>query len=402
MRKGFLRKLTEDFSLNILASVLSTGVMQLIVYPSLAKRLTPSDYGVMLTAMGYVSVITLAFGNNLCNARLIQENKYVEKKCIGDFQLLKIVMIIFSIISVFIACLTLNLRFSIVVGVIIATILTVIKSYYLVAYRIKIDYCKNLIANLFIGVGYIIGAIILIRIVEWPWIFSLGCITGIVYIYFSSDIIKEPYKKTPLFWDSFKMVMVLAVGGLIGNATTYLDRFLIYPILGGESVSVYATAAFFSKSINLLLAPITSVLLSYLTAKKLVLNQKKYLQLNLLMGIGGVLFWIISISVGSLITGVLYPTLIESAKEYIPYVSFGIIFSVVGSFSNIVVLAYSHIKWQTILPLIKFVVYVLLGYIMTVRYQLMGLCISIIIINVGMFIITFSIGLISVRRRSKT
>lgn len=393
---GFFKNITKDFFLNILASIFSTGVMQLVVYPCMAQSLSSLDYGTMLTVMGYVNVITLALGNNLCNARLVQQVKYNEKGYIGDFQFLVILMSFISIISIGLCCLAMKVSIGVTMGVTVATVATLVKSYYMVTYRIEVNYIKNLLANIFIGVGYIIGVVILIKFLKWPWVFLFGCLMGLLYIYTSSSIIKEPLKKTPLFWDSFRVTMTLAIGGLVSNATTYLDRFMIYPILGGESVSIYATAAFFAKSLNLLLAPITSVLLSYLTSKRIILNKKKFITLNIAMAVMGGIFWMLTVSFGCLITGILYPTLIGNAYKYIPYVSLGIIVGIVGAFSSVVVLACAPIKWQTILPIIKIIIYFILGYKLISTNGLMGLCFAVIITNMCMFIATFVVGFIAV------
>ena len=255
--RHFFKSITQDFALNIIASLLSTGIMQLVVYPRLAATLSSNEYGIMLTITGYINVIILAFGNNLCNARLIQETRYTKNNLVGDFQLLLVMMSVFTLVSTAICCIFVGIGFWICLELCLMAVVSVVKSYYLVIYRITIDYKKNLLANVAVGLGYVIGSFLLVRIVDWPWIFSLGCLMGILYIACSTPIMQEPFKRTVLFKDSFKAVMVLAIGGLLGNATTYLDRFIIYPVLGGEAVSIYATAAFFSKSLNLVLAPIT-------------------------------------------------------------------------------------------------------------------------------------------------
>ncbi len=73
MRKLFLKSASKDFVLNICASLFSTGIMQVLIYPRLAANLSTNNYGIMMTIMGYVSVITLAFGNNLCSSRSLRD-----------------------------------------------------------------------------------------------------------------------------------------------------------------------------------------------------------------------------------------------------------------------------------------------------------------------------------------
>lgn len=396
---SLISRISKDFLLNILASILSTGIMQLIVYPRLAIELSADEYGIMLTIMGYVSVITLAFGNNLCNSRILQEHIYEENGMKGDFQILVTLMAVLSSIAISICCIKIDISNAILTSIIFMTLVTILKSYYLVVYRIKIDYKKNLLANLFIGLGYVVGALIVIKFMSWPWVFTCGCLFGLCYIWKSTKIMREPFVKTELFGKSSKIVFILAFSGLISNVTTYLDRFMIYPLLGSKMVSVYATAAFFSKSLNLVLAPITTVFLSYLTSKKIVLDQKKYLFLNCGIIVLGMLFWTVAFSVGKNITGYLYPTLIEDAADFIPYASLGITIGIVSSFSSIVVLAYAPVRWQTILPFIRIVLYLTTGYFLIIKRGLLGLCMGIIITNSLVFLITFVVGYFYVKRK---
>ena len=190
---------SKDFILNICASLISTGVMQIILYPALANKLSSSDYGMLLTVMGLINVITLAFGNNLCNARLITREQYEKENLTGDFQILVILMSCIASVLVIIINFYFKLGNGILLGLIAATVLTILKSYYLVIYRLEIDYVKNLKANILICIGYLIGGVILINYLKWPWIFAFASLMGLVYIFYSSPIIKEPLTKTILF-----------------------------------------------------------------------------------------------------------------------------------------------------------------------------------------------------------
>ena len=81
-------KYLSDFVYSIIATLLSTGVMQLVVLPQLSRTLSSAEYGVMLTATGLMNILINAFGNNLCNSRLRQQVKYTNKQVKGDYQIL--------------------------------------------------------------------------------------------------------------------------------------------------------------------------------------------------------------------------------------------------------------------------------------------------------------------------
>lgn len=203
----YIKNLSEDFVLNLFASVVSTGILQLVVYPKLALTLGSEGYGQMLTIMGIINVVILSFGNNLCNARIVQQAKYNKKNIIGDFQIIAAISAAVSGIIVLFVNHSFGLSGIIGIGLLVATILQVLKSYYLVAYRIDINYTKNLFANIFLAIGYLIGAFLTTRYLGWPSVFFLSALFSLIYINITSPIIKEPIVVTELFGDSTKTVV---------------------------------------------------------------------------------------------------------------------------------------------------------------------------------------------------
>ena len=383
---------SKDFLLNIIASLVYTGAMQLVVYPRLASALSAAEYGEMLTVMGLVNIVVLAFGNNLCNARLLVQSKYNEQNMTGDFQLMVLIMGALSAVVILISNLIFGLKLPLLLAVVVATVFGVWKSYYLVTYRITIDYDRNLWVNVVMSLAFVVGALLLSKIVAWPWIFTVSHLAGLVYIFFNSGILREPLRKTPLLGSTSKVVIWLIFSGLIGNLTTYLDRFILYPTLGSESVSVYSTSAFFSKSINLVLVPISSVLLSYITAGKLKINRKRYFMLSGAILAMTSVFYLVSVTIGRWITRLLYPTLIDMAAPYIAICSLAILVGVTGVFFGVSVMAYAPTYWQFVSAAIKLMLYVGLGVYFVYTHQILGLCISVLISNFVGVVLNFFVG----------
>ena len=83
-----LGRITGDFAVNILASVIYTFARQIVVFPLLAARLPEDTYGTLLTVTGLVNVCTALVGNSLNNIRLVQNSQYEEQGIQGDFNLL--------------------------------------------------------------------------------------------------------------------------------------------------------------------------------------------------------------------------------------------------------------------------------------------------------------------------
>ncbi len=390
MRLEKVKSYSTDFVLSILATFLSTGTMQLVVLPQLSRHLSAADYGVMLTATGFMNVLINAFGNNLCYSRLRQDIKYKKEGVIGDYQIMLMATVCMSLIGVTLFNIFLKEDYiSLILPLALIIVTGICKAYYLVTYRLNINYKKNLIAHIFSCLGYCIGGFIFVKYCKWPWVFLLADVLTLIYISFSSTIIREPIRKTVLFSDSLKVTLALLIGGLIGNVTTYLDRFIIYPTLGSESVSTYATAAWFSKSILIVMAPITSVLLSYITVGKLKLSRRKYNYICLLLVVGVFVCWGGALIFAPIITGWMYPTLIDAARPYITFVSLSVTMGIMGNFLSIMVLAYAPVIWQTILPIIKVLIYLILGVFLVKRVGIMGMIIAVFVANLVCNVISY-------------
>lgn len=396
MLKGkALFNLSKDFTLNILAVAISNGVMQLMLYPTLSKVLSPKEYGLLLTIMGIINVITVAFGDNLCNVRLLENNSYEKREMKGDFQIILLLLIILASIVMAVFCFYFKLELPISIEIIFIIILSIARSYYSVIYRLVINYRNNLFLNITMSVGYVVGVYLLLNIVEWSIVFILANALGLVFIFVSSSIIREPFKITNQFRRTLIHTVILVGSSLISNSTAYMDRFIIYPILGGDSVSTFTVATFFPKLFMLIVTAMTGVVLSYLVKGKDLLTKKLYVQINVLMIPLFIIITVFTMTVGKWITSILYPTLIESAQDYILIGSLGVTINIVTAFASTVVLAYATSAWQVILSIVRCVLYIVTGTILTSWFGLSGMCIASLITNGVVGFILLIVGYIN-------
>ncbi len=168
------KKYISDFSYNILASLVVTGILQLIVYPYLAKTFDSSIYGLILISMGIINSFSLSVGNSLNNTRLIQNTDYIDKKIEGDFNIIinlfsSILMIIVLILGIF------YFQFSIIISILISILcfLISLRAYYVVIFRINLDFKRFFYYKLIVGFCYIIGIIFVYFFNLWPIVFIL-------------------------------------------------------------------------------------------------------------------------------------------------------------------------------------------------------------------------------------
>lgn len=391
-RAPLLRDVSVDFTLNLAATLLSTGTMQLLLYPRLAFVLGSVDYGTMLTIIGAVNVITLALGNNLASVRLVREQIYKRAGVKGDFQALLAISSIVSGVLSALVCLVFDIAALDAISVVILTITTVIKSYYIVTFRLILDYKKNLYANIALCIGYVLGAWFLLGRLPWAWAFTLANVLCVIYIAHASNIIRESWDITPQLRSTSKAYALLVSGGLLGNLTTYLDRFVVYPLLGAVSVSTYSVATYFSKGFTLVFSPLTGVLLTYFTQGKVRLTRRSFTFVNVAIILGTFVFVLVCISFGSWITAALYPTLFESARPYILLATVGTAINIASSFNGTVVLALASPIWQTITPAFSLVVYFIVTVCLAEQFGLYGVCVAAIASNLIRFVLNVCVG----------
>lgn len=393
-------KIILDFSYSILASVITMGTIQLIIYPLLAKIFTASEYGQLLTVMGIVNTISSSLGITLNNTRLIQNTKYYEKDIKGDFNiLLSVVNIIGFTITIFIGNMffELNLLTNLLLSVLVILISS--KSYLVVGYRLNLNFKLNLLSSIVSSIGYLIGALIVNYTLIWPLAFIIAEIFSIVFILFTLDLHKEPYKITKLFGESAIKYLLLVLTGLMGNLLVYLDRLIIYPILGGGFVSIYVTASFFGKSLGILMTPVAGVFLSYFSQKSFKMTLKRYWNINFIIFLFSIAFFLFSWIIAPWFTGLLYPTLIKEAKPYIFYANTAAIIGVAANMIQSAVLKFSPTYWQLVKEIVYGIIYIGLGFILLSKYGLFGFCAAAISANSIKLILLCSIGSVFIRRR---
>ncbi len=385
--------ISKDFIYTIIATVISTGVMQLLLYPRLAASYSETDYGNILTIMAVIQTITLSLGNNLFYTRLIENEHYEREGVKGDFNYLLLISSVLSVLCASGFCLfQWHTNTIISILIVILTVVTVAKSYYLVSFRLTLNFKKNLVSNIIAGIGYVIGVVLLMLVELWPIAFLASEILALGYILTQSSLHTEPFRRTILFGKTFFTYFCYVISGLMGNVITYMDRYIINPMLGPESVSIYYVATYFAKILTFLIGPISGVLLSYLAKDGQVISKRKYLLLNLATIVIGFVFWIATLIFAEPITRLLYPTLIDSAVDLIEVASIATIIGIVSSITMIPVMKYAPPIWQIILSGLSLVLYILFGGIGLYRGGLMEFSYALILYNLIRVLLVFFIG----------
>ena len=391
--KGRFGSISKDFFYNILASVILTGVMQVVVYPFLALEFNNQEYGTLLTIMGIANTVIVAFGNTLNNVRLIVNNDYEREHLEGDFNGL---LFFASLIAVVFSCMISSLYFRqsiiTVIGLAVFVVLGTVRSYYCVEFRLILDFKKILIQNIVGAVGYAVGVAALMGFHIWVIPFILAELLQLIYVLKNSSLQQERITTTPVFRMTLIKYIILIFTGLSTTLITYLDRLIIYPLLGGNAVTVYTVASFFGKSLGIVMTPIAGVLLGYYAQRNFIMTKKKFWSINMIAAAGGVIFVIFSVIFSPFFTKLLYPTVFEQAAPYIFIANLAATISTVCSLTQSSVLKFAPTWLQIIKELVYGITYVGMGLVLLNAYGLLGFCIAAVAANCTKLITLYIIG----------
>lgn len=379
MRKN--RKIVSDFAINVASTGLVTIVLNLIIYPQLAFRYGAEDYGTLLAIIGLVNVFTSSFGNSLNNVRLLLNKEYDVENHSGNYMpLISIISVFSSMMMPLICVLMFPVSTLVVILIALVTGVGTFRAYLIVSYRLLLDYRKQLYSNCFLAFGYLIGLLVFQQNL-WPAIFLLGELCSLIYVLLSAPIVKEPYKLNQfikLILTTYGAIIALSI---LGNCISYIDRLLVYPLLGATAVTIFSVASFMGKATAAVIEPIANVLLSYFNQKNFRITAKLYTTLAIIDIIGIISMWGASSIISEYILGLLYPLIIDDAREYINIACIAVLCGCACNLIRPANLTICKRQSVVLIEIIYSMVYVCLVVLFAKMFGLCGFCYAMLISN---------------------
>ena len=376
------KRFQKDVIINILASSISTAVLNLIIYPAFARYYVSEEYGQILTALGIVNILFSSIGNTLNNIRLIYNKNNEEENRKGTYNLLITFLSVFgAVIGMTIICRIFWISYFNAILLFFTIGIGILRAYYIVDYRLKLNYKKQLVSNIILSVGYLIGIFIGRKLIVWPLPFLLGETLSLIYTFHTSELIREPFRLTTFTINIIKAFILLMGCNILANVLVYLDRFVINPILGASNVSVYNVATFWGRCFGPFIAPISNVMLSYLSQKNSKIDIARYKRLFLITLCPIIVLCVLGFWGAPFLTGVLYPTLIQKSKEYIILSSIGVLLGYATSLISPIIMTVCSMWELFIMNMIQFLIYGLITSLGAYKFHLFGFCAAVLIVN---------------------
>lgn len=376
------KKILFDMALNIAATAMPTFVLQLLILPSLSEYMADERYGLLVTVLAFLNVVPSTMGNVLNNIRLLFNNSYIDKKQEGDFNLILAILSIIEIVILTIFMILYDKELTLV-GLILTVLVSVLwlcREYFIVAFRLKINYVQILICNIVMIAGYAIGYYLFLLSGFWQFIYLFGLLLSLVYCFLKSNLIKEPFRRTALFKKTSIQGTLLLIAKILNRLITYADKLLIYPILGGAVVSVYYASTIFGKVVAIMITPINSVALTYLSKMK----SRKDSTFRSALTIGTVVCLIgyfVCVAVSRPILTILYPKFVDEAMKYIFITTGSTVLYALTSIVDPFIMKFFDMKWQIVINGLTITVYILLCLSLLHFGGLMGFCIGALLTN---------------------
>lgn len=371
----------KDIALSMLSSVVLTSASQLIAYPFLSRILDASDYGVMLTVMGFVNTCAVALGNPLCNTRILLQDWYDRHCCTGDF---------FPLLSGFALLLVFTLSFVSVqlyactdiesVSIALLGILVLFRSYAVAGYRITLDFFANLKMSICSFVGYLIGIPATLYTGLWQSLFICGEVGATLYLIKTSNVMQDSISITPNFKKMVYKTTILFSATVVMTAMTYADRFILFPFLGPEFVSLYVVASFLGKTLNIVINPISSVLIGYY-AHEIGMSRGTFFRRVVALGAICFVCFAAIVLVQCPVTKLLYPSIYSAALPYLFIANLGAALLAFGNALQPMFLRYGKDYMQPLSQVMYLVLYVIFGLGGMFIGMLGGFCIGVCIAN---------------------
>ncbi len=323
------------------------GVLQLLVYPRLAAHLGAEANGTVLFIMALVNILGPSIGQALNNSRLVLRRDYPVQN--GDYNILILLLssagIVVSLIMT--ASSQNGAAGFLLTGILI--LLTNFRYYGDVEYRLSLDYRSYFVYYLLCGAGYAAGYGIYLLTGNWYVIFIAGEAAALLFVWKCGSIFKPFLNRSAYFKEVSTKGTTLVLSYLITNVALNYDRIFLKAAYGGTEVTEFYVASLIGKTLVLFIAPINTILISYLTKENVRLDRKRFLRFAA-AGAGASVFFFLLCQIGTpLFVRLFYPALYDAVKPMITIVNLIQILAMLSAYLFIVVLTFTGAKWQLLL-----------------------------------------------------
>lgn len=373
------KKIVSNTAYTIGGALLMNGVLQILIYPLLNRMMGSDQLGELLYLMGLVAILCPSVGQALNTSRLVVRRDYEVKN--GDYNLLLLLFGGVGTVITLVVAKKSMVSLPVILWTAILLLTTIFRYYGDVEYRLNLNYKRYFIYYCVLTVGYVAGFGIYFLTENWFWVFVTGEVASLIYLGITGSVFHGFWKTSLFLGEAFRRGGFLVFSYLITNLTLNIDRLVLEHLIGHLAVTQYYVTSLIGKTLVLLVAPVNTIIISYLTRKKERMDRKQFL---IFTGIGGAvsLAFFVGAQIGTpIFVKLFYGDLYESVRGMVTVVNLSQILGVFSAYLFIVVLTFTEEKWQLILQVVHLVVITALVLIFTQKRGIMGFAVSVLIAN---------------------
>lgn len=386
------KRIVSNTAYTIGGALLMNGVLQVLVYPLLNRIMGSDQLGELLYLMGLVAILCPSVGQALNTSRLVVRRDYDVSN--GDYNIL---LLLFGGVGTVVALIVTKSSMTtplIILWTIILLMTTIFRYYGDVEYRLNLNYQKYFIYYTVLTVGYVAGFGLYLLTKNWFLVFITGEAAAIIYLAATGTVFRGFFDRSRWFNKAFQRGGFLVFSYLITNLTLNIDRLVLENLIGHLAVTQYYVTSLIGKTLVLLVAPINTIIISYLTRKQERMNRKQFMMFTGI-GIGVSFVFFICAQIGTpIFVKLFYGDLYDSVKGMVTVVNLSQILGVFSAYLFIVVLTFTEEKWQLLLQIFHLVVIVALVLLFTGSGGIMGFAEAVLIANAIRVAAVILLGLI--------
>lgn len=392
--QGGAKKAAANTIYTILGALVLNGVLQILVYPRLTAVLGAERAGAVLYVMAFVNILGPSIGQALNNSRLVLRRELPVSN--GDYDIVILLLsslgtagaLLFSFISSPGAIVSgmkeggasLSGAGAVLLAVLLI-FLTVFRYYGDVEFRLTLEYRRYFIYYVWIGCGYAAGYLVFRATGLWAVIFLSGEAAGLIYLAAKGQLFRRFFVRSAAFPAVLARGSLLVLSYFITNLTLNIDRLYLSTALGGEAVTLYYTVSLIGKTLVLFVAPVNTVVISYLTKNRVRFDRRLFLEFTAIGAGVSAVFFLLSMIGTPIFLRLFYPSLAEAAGPYILVVNISQILAILSAFLFIVVLTFTGERWQLLLQGGHLLLVMVLISVMTPSGGMMGFAAGVLIAN---------------------
>ncbi|MBR5272129.1 MAG: hypothetical protein IKU25_01865 [Clostridia bacterium] len=379
MKKNNVRNTAWDLIYTILGTVVLTGVLQLIVYPLINHFYGSAVTDEILYFIGIIYIVPTALGGALGNIRLMMRKECdVTNRDFVPFA--AILSAICALVCGFVAFYDSD-GFIFPIAFAVFSVLYLLRMYVVAEFRLDLKFKGYSLYFVAISVGYLVGFGLYLLTDIWLLIFTVGEVAALLY----SFIWGKMFRNDGLSGNRAKItkpLVMLAFSSVVRDCVNQFDKVILKQVAFEGMVTEYHVISLISKTIMMLVQPINTLILSYLTVKDSGLTKKQLIKFTgIALACGGV-FYVGCIIGTPIFIKLAYPDLYDTVIQYNLIVNLGVIIGFISTMFMSILLTQGKAAIQMAIQTIWGVGYIVAAYYFTTKYQIWGLAYVTLIANV--------------------